>query len=61
LGKGTGLGCSQTSLDQFSCHVISDESAKKLDETFKHEFKGLGSSGVAARHDGFRNAVDVRL
>jgi hypothetical protein len=55
------LGCAQTSLDQFFCHVISDESAEKLDQTFKHEFKGLGGCGLASCHDGLPNAVDVRL
>src|SRR6202163_2750671 len=51
----------QASLDQFRCHVVSDESAEKLDQPYEHRFQSLGRLGVSTRHNAVRDPFDVRL
>src|ERR1700693_362721 len=53
------FGSGQTALDQFHCHVISDESAEKFDDVDEHRLECLGGGGTPVRHDGRGDAVDV--
>jgi hypothetical protein len=53
--------CEQTTIDKFHCHVISDESAEKLDQADEHRLEGLGGGGISVRHDGRSDAVNVGL
>src|SRR6202022_1439422 len=55
------FGCEQTAVDQFHCHVISDESAEKLDEVDEHRLECLGCGGISVRHDSRSDAVNVGL
>jgi hypothetical protein len=55
------LGIAKGSVDKFGCHVVSNESAEKLDQAYEHRFQGLGCLGVAARHNAVRDAFDVWL
>src|ERR1700682_6051129 len=55
------FGYCQSSLDQFHCHVISDESAEKLDQMDEHRLEGLGGGAISVRHDGRSDAVYVGL
>ncbi len=57
----TALGDAHTSLDQLRCHVVSDESAAKIDQVDEHRLEGFGGRGVSVRHDGLGDAPNVRL
>ena len=57
----TAIGCGQASLDEFHCHVVSDESAEELEEADEHRLERLFRGGVAVCHDRFRNAVEDAL
>jgi len=57
----TAVGFVNAALDQFHCHVVSDESAEKLDQTGQHCFERLGAHHVAVRRYRFGDALYIGL
>jgi len=57
----TTVGFVDAALDEFHCHVVSDESAEKLDQTGQHCFERLGAHHVAVRRYRFGDALYIGL
>jgi hypothetical protein len=57
----TAFGCGQALLDQFHCHIVSDESAEKLYEPHQRGLDGFGGRDIVVRHDALGDSLNVGL